>query len=208
MPALKLTAVSLKMEVLMKYVMAILMLVILVAGCAPAVNNAASPPKTPVADTSKIIPVQPAVNDSAAQARISSLESDLANCQAANIKLQNQIDQSAAAANIPSTKEPAPGDPGIYSLTFDKPGLQYPNKYLVWDITGLDCGAFDRCTLKSALTNNHPTLAMTNVTVNDESLGSEGTNAKINPGNSLINTKNIPMPKAVNYQITLRWVWQ
>jgi len=189
----------------MKYVMAILMLLILTVGCAPAANNAASPPKTPVTVVNQGSQVQPTSNDSVAQAKISSLESELAACQSANSKLQKQIDQSTAA--LPA-KEPVSGDPGFYVMTFDKPGLQYPNKYMVWDITGLDCGAFERCTLKSALTNNHPTLAMTNVTVNDESLGSEGTNAKINPGDSLINTKNIPMPKAVNYQITLRWVWQ
>ncbi len=189
----------------MKYVMAILMLLILMVGCAPAANNAASPPKTPVTSVNQSSQVQPASNDSAAQAKISSLESELAACQSANIKLQKQIDQSTAA--LPA-KEPVSGDAGFYVMTFDKPGLQYPNKYLVWDITGLDCGAFERCTLKSALTNNHPTLAMTNVTVNDESIGSEGTNATIKPGDTFTNTKNIPMPKVVNYQMTLRWVWQ
>ena len=190
----------------MKHFMAILILLILVAGCAPAGNNAAPTPNTPGTGVNQGSQAQPA--DSAAQARIKSLESDLASCQSLNAKLQKQIDQSAAAANVPSAKAPVSGDAGFYSMTFDKPGLLYPNKYLVWDITGLDCGAFERCTLKSALTNNHPTLAMTNITINDDSIGSSGTNAVINPGETFINTKNLPMTKVVNYQVTLRWVWQ
>jgi hypothetical protein len=196
------------MEVLMKHIMAILILLILMAGCAPSGNNAASAPVTPVTGVNQGSQVQPASTDSAAQARISSLESDLAACQSLNAKLQKQIDQSAAAANMPSSKAPVAGDAGFYSMKFDRPGLLYPNKYLVWDITGLDCGAFERCTLKSALTNNHPTLAMTNVTINDESVGSAGTSARINPGETFINTKNLPMTKVVDYQVTLRWMWQ
>jgi hypothetical protein len=190
----------------MKHFMAILILLILVAGCAPVGKNAATAPITPVPGVNQGSQAQPA--DSAAQARIKSLESDLASCQSLNAKLQKQIDQSAAAANVPSAKAPVSGDPGFYSMKFDRPGLLYPNKYLVWDITGLDCGAFERCTLKSALTNNHPTLAMTNVTINDDSIGSSGTNAVINPGETFINTKNLPMTKVVDYQVTLRWVWQ
>ncbi len=192
----------------MKHVMAILILLILVAGCAPAGNNAATAPSTPVTGVNQGSQAQPAGSDSAAQERIRSLESDLASCQSLNARLQKQIDQSAAAANVPSAKAPVSGDPGFYSMKFDRPGLLYPNKYLVWDITGLDCGAFERCTLKSALTNNHPTLAMTNVTINDDSIGSSGTNAVINPGETFINTKNLPMTKVVDYQVTLRWVWQ
>jgi hypothetical protein len=196
------------MEVLMKHVMAILILLILMVGCAPSGNNAATAPIVPVTGVNQGSQAQPAGNDSAAQARISALESGLANCQALNAKLQKQIDQSAAAANVPSAKEPVSGDPGFYSMKFDKPSLLYPNKYLVWDITGLDCGAFERCTLKFALTNNHPTLAMTNITINDDSVGSTGTNARINPGDTFTNTKNLAMPKVVNYQVNLRWVWQ
>jgi hypothetical protein len=192
----------------MKHVMAILILLIMVAGCAPAGNNAAPAPNTPGTGVNQGSQAQPAGSDNAAQARIKSLESDLASCQSLNAKLQKQIDQSAAAANVPSAKAPVSGDAGFYSMTFDKPGLLYPNKYLVWDITGLDCGAFERCTLKSALTNNHPTLAMTNITINDDSIGSSGTNAVINPGETFVNTKNLPMTKVVNYQVTLRWVWQ
>lgn len=181
-----------------------MILLILAVGCAPAANNAASAPKAPVADSSKVTQAPPA-DCSALQARITFLEGELANSQALNSKLQKQLDQSAAA--VPA-KEPVSGDQGSYSMKYDKPALQYPNKYLVWDITGLDCGSFERCTLKSALTNNHPTLTMTNVTINDESIGSAGTNATIKPGETFINTKNLPAPKVVDYQMTLRWVWQ
>ena len=81
----------------MKYVIAILMLLVLMVGCAPAANNAAGPPKTPVSSVNQGSQVQSASNDSAAQAKITLLESQLADCQAANVKLQKQIDQSTAA---------------------------------------------------------------------------------------------------------------
>ena len=88
----------------MKHAIAILILLILMVGCAPAGNNAASPPKAPVAGVNQGSQAQPVVTDNAAQARISSLESDLANCQALNAKLYKQIDQSAAATIVPSNK--------------------------------------------------------------------------------------------------------
>jgi hypothetical protein len=177
-------------------------------GCAPSGNAAPSQPQTPAVVDSKSTQVPPVDNDSIAKTKISSLESALANCQSNNLKLQKQIDQSASAVNTPAIKEPVSGDSGSYNMKSDKPGLQYPNKYLVWDIVDIDCAAWDRLKLNSALINNHPTLAITNVTINYDSIGSPGVNAKIDPGQTFTGTKNLPMPKVVDYQVTLRWVWQ
>lgn len=181
----------------MKYVMAILMLLILMVGCAPAGNKVVSPQPVPVVDNSSILTT-----------RISTLESELATCQSTNMKLQKQIDISAGTYNAPSSKEPASGDSGVYYLQSDKIGLQYPNKYLTWDILGVDCTPFQQFTLNTSLTNSHPNLAMTNVTVNDEPVGSAGTISMINPGQTFTFTKTLPMPKVVDYQVVLRWVWQ
>jgi PBP1b-binding outer membrane lipoprotein LpoB len=111
------------MEVLMKHVTAILMLLILMIGCSPSGNTATSQSQTPVTDTGKS--AQPPAVDSISKARISSLESELAKCQSINTNLQKQIDQLAAANNIPSVKEPVSGDSGSYTMKSDKPGLQY-----------------------------------------------------------------------------------
>ena len=192
----------------MKHLMAIVILLVLTLGCAPSGNAATGQPQATVPDGGTGAAVQTAGDCSVEKARISSLESQLAACQSANSRLQKQVDQAAAAGGTATAKEPVSGDAGSYTMKFDKPGLQYPNKYLVWDITGLDCGSFDSCTLKSALSNNHPTLAMTKVTVNDDSLGAASIEARIGPGETLVNTKNLVMPKVLNYQITLRWVWQ
>ena len=189
----------------MKYIVAVLALLILMVGCAPV---ATSQPITPVPEVNKSSQVQPINNDSVTQARIRSLETELANSQSTNIKLQKQIDQSASASNTPSVKEPVSGDSGVYYMKSDQPGLQYPNKYLVWDILAMDCTPFKQCKLNSRLINNHPTLAMTNVTINNESIGSAGTTATIKPGETFTNTKNLLMPMVVDYQVVLRWVWQ
>jgi TolA-binding protein len=192
----------------MKYIMAVLMLLILMVGCAPSSNSATSQPITPVPEVNKSSQVQPMNNDSVTQARIRSLETELANFQSTNIKLQKQIDQLASANNTPPVKEPVSGDSGVYYMKSDQPGLQYPNKYLVWDILAMECTPFKQCKLNSRLINNHPALAMTNVTVNAESIGSAGTSANIKPGETFTNTKNLPMPMVVDYQVVLRWVWQ
>ncbi len=185
----------------MKHVVAILMLLILVVGCAPSGNTATSQPPTPVTvDKNTQVP--------AVDTRVSALENELANCQSTNIKLQKQIDQSASAGNTPSIKEPASGDYGSYNMNSDKPGLQYPNKYLTWDIALMSCGAYERCMLSTALTNNHPNLTITDVTINGVSIGTEESIVTINPGQTFKGTKSLPMPKVVDYQVILRWVWK
>lgn len=190
----------------MKYLMASLVLLVLVLGCSPAGNLAPSQPQKPAAPTGQN--AQPPVDDSAAKSRISGLESQLAACQSTNTSLQGQIDRLAAASNVISTKEPVAGDIFTYNMKGDKPGLQYPNKYVVWDILAMECSPFEQCKLNSRLINNHPTLAMTNITINNQSAGSEGTSATITHGQSFTNTKSIAMPNVVDYQVTLRWVWQ
>ena len=192
----------------MKYVMSVLTLLILMVGCAPSGNIAASQPVTPVTDVNKSSQAQPINKDSVTEARIRSLETELANFQSTNIKLQKQIDQLASASDTASLKEPVSGDSGVYYMKSDRPGLQYPNKYLVWDILAMECTPFKQCKLNSVLTNNHPTLAMTNVTINTKPIGSAETTANIKPGDTFTNTKSLPMPMVVDYQVVLRCVWQ
>jgi hypothetical protein len=198
-------------KVIFVVMVAVLVVIPMFVSCTPSIQT---PPLIAVDDKSE---QDPSADDySIAKTRIVSLESELANCQSININLQKQIDQSASASDTLTAKEPVSGDTGSYNMIGDKPGMQYPNKYLVWDINSMSCGysqevngfGGNNCRLMSTVKNNHPTLAITDVTINGDSIGSTGTNATINPGEAFTNTKNLPIPKVVDYQVTLRWVWK
>lgn len=195
--------------------MAVVMLLIMMLGCAPADNTVTIQQQTPVAVDNKSIQVPPVDDYSIEKTRIVSLESELANCQSTNIKLQKQIDQSASAYHTPTIKEPVSGDSGFYAMK-GQGGPQNPDKYITWNIQDLSCSAgagmhtTNACYMRASVTNNHPNMALTNITVNGLSIESAGSDygLKINAGEQATFTKSLPISGIVDFQIRLGWVWQ
>jgi len=191
-------------KVIFVVMVAVLVLIPMFGGCTPSTQ---APPPITVDNKGTQVPI--------IDTRISSLESELANCQSINVNLQKQIDQSASASNAPTLKEPVSGESVSYTMQ-GQGGPQNAGKYVTWNVSDLQSSYSNFPTsattcassMSATVTNNHPNLAMTNVTVNGLTAGPVLSDVTINPGQTLTFKKSVPIPGIVDFQIQLAWVWK
>jgi hypothetical protein len=215
-PCMRVYNKTLILGVMMKYVMAICILLVLLVGCEPSGNTAPSHPQKPTTVDNKSVQLPIADDSSLLKTKIDSLEKELASCQASNINLQNRLDHYAPTYG-PDMREPMSGDSGSYNLRGDRPSTQNPSNYIVWQVSSFDAGYANTtyagnpsngCSMTATITNNHPTFALTKVTINGDSVASPGTTVTIRPGESFTFVKKLSVPTIVDYQVTLNWTWQ
>jgi hypothetical protein len=147
--------------------------------------------------------------------KINSLENELANCKAANLNLQKPIEPKQAATTS-TIKEPVSGDVGFYNMKGTGEYTQYPDKYLVWNLEDVQCAylvkgmsASTRCTIISFITNNHPSLTLTNITLNGVPIEiAGGSPIKVSPQEKIALLRGVLMTRPIDYQITLGWRWE
>lgn len=147
------------------------------------------------------------------QSSYTDLETKFRNCQSANI--QTKIGQILPEA-IHAVKEPAPDDWETY--IYEDPCGSIPPKYIEWKFNDIQCGTartdksrqtLPFCMITSTITNNHPTLSIVDISINDVTIASANPCAtRIDSNQNCTSIKSVELAGYISQKLILKWRWQ